>query len=349
MSAAKPRAHAVLSASTAKQWLHCPPSARLCETLPDTASDYAEEGRLAHAIAELRLRGHYESIRTEAWPLAVPSVGGADAVKASKRPASAAKTRKSRRQMDKLKAHRLYNAEMEGYLDVYVDHVVHTALALPYPPALDIEARLDFSTWVPQGFGTVDAVLLAPGVLHIHDLKYGKGVPVKAEWNPQMMLYALGAIAAYDFLYDVAEVRMSIVQPRRECISTWSISKVELLRWAEQMLRPAAQLAWEGKGNFHPGQWCRFCRAAATCRARAEAALRADAGHEDHPDAPVLTLEEIGPILRQAQDLARWVKQLEDYALDQCLRGNDIPGLRVTQGRSQRRLDLDRALPVLAA
>jgi len=230
------RAHALLSASSAHRWLHCPPSARLEETFENTTSVFAEEGTAAHALAEHKLRVFLGQ--------------------KSQRPES---------DFD--------SADLQYYTDMYAEYaaeLITAARAGCKDPIVLLEQRLDYSCYVPEGFGTGDLIIVADGILDIVDLKYGKGVAVSAEDNPQMKLYALGALALFDSLYDIQVVRMSICQPRLENVSTYEITVDELTAWAEKELRPKARLAISGEGEFLPGEHCRFCRARQTCRARAE-------------------------------------------------------------------------------
>ncbi len=313
-------AHALLSASGAHRWKHCTPSARLEATLPEKNSVYADEGRLAHEIGELKLRKQFIE------------------------PMSA---RVFASRLKKLKDDLLYEEEMLRYTDVYVEYiagVVHSYSAKPY---VAVEKRLDFSAYVPEGFGTGDCIIIGGKTLHVIDFKYGKGVPVYAEDNPQMMLYALGAYVDYSFLYGIETVKMVIMQPRLDNISEWQIQVSDLLAWGEE-LKPIAQKAFAGEGEFVPGDHCQFCRAKALCRARSEFNL----GLEDYKfmTPPIISNEEVGAILQKAQLLAKWAKDLEEYALAECLAGNDIAGWKAVHGRSTRAFtDTDAAFKTLIA
>ena len=229
--------------------------------------------------------------------------------------------------------------EMDGHTDGYVQYVLETLAEAKKrcPDAiLLIEQRLDFSCWVPDGFGTGDALIVADDELHIIDLKYGQGIVVEAERNPQMMLYALGALNIFDGLYDIRTVSMTIYQPRRENISTWSISVADLKDWAENTLKPLADLAFQGKGDYHPGTWCVFCKAAVRCRARAEANL--ELAKLDFALPPLLTDAEIGEVLGKLDDLIKWADELKTYALDGALhQGKQWPGWKLVEGRSVRK------------
>jgi hypothetical protein len=314
-----PGKHALLGASGASRWLTCTPSARLEETLPEKPSEYAAEGSLAHEIAELKLRKKFIE------PIGVKAFNS---------------------RLKKFKENPLYQDEMLKYTDDYVDYisgVVHGYEATPY---LAIEKKLDYSSYVPEGFGTGDCIIIGGNTMHVIDLKYGKGVPVSAVDNPQMALYALGAYSAYSILYQIETVRLVIVQPRLDNISEWEIAMDDLLYWATNTVMGAAEKAFKGKGDFVPGDHCRFCRAKALCRARSEFNTTIEENYPVKP--PLITNDEVGQILERARDLAKWVKDLEEYALAECLAGNEIPGWKVVEGRSVRQFtDTDAAFKVL--
>ncbi|QNB48182.1 DUF2800 domain-containing protein [Thermanaerosceptrum fracticalcis] len=310
--------HALLSASSSHKWLICTPSARLEEKLPETKSEYAEEGRLAHAIAELKAKKHF----TE--PMGPKTFA---------------------RKLKALQENPLYQEEMLRHTDTYLDYLSGIAHGFSAPPYIAIEKRLDYSTYAPEGFGTGDCIIIGGNVMHIIDFKYGKGVPVSAERNPQMMLYALGAYAAYSILYQIETVKMAIIQPRLDVISEYEMPLADLLAWGES-IKPIAQKAFKGEGEFVSGEHCKFCRAKALCRARAEFNTSLEEYHGMKP--PLITNEEVGAILVRAQNLATWVKDLEEYALAECLKGNEIPGWKAVEGRSVRQFtDQDEAFKVL--
>lgn len=294
--------HAVLSASSAHRWLNCTPSARLELEFTDKETDAAAEGTAAHALAEHKLRRALKQ--------------------RSKRPVSQ------------------YNCdEMEEYTDDYVSFVLETLAEMKTSccdPIVLIEQRLDFSKYVPSGFGTGDCVIVADKTLHIIDLKYGQGILVEAENNPQMMLYALGALDLYDGLYDIERVSMTIFQPRRENVSTWTITAEHLKHWAEHTLIPKAQTAFEGGGKYCPGMWCTFCKAKVQCRARAEEKLQL-AQYEFAPP-PLLSDAEIEDILEKLDDLTKWANEIAAYAQDAALNhGKEWRGFKVVEGRSNRK------------
>lgn len=295
--------HALLSASSSKRWLNCTPSARLEEQFTkDTGSVYAEEGTAAHALAEHKLKRLLK--------------------------------RRSRRPVSD------YDCDdMEECTDEYVAYAmeqIERAKQSCKDPVVLIEQHLDYSAYVPEGFGTGDLVIVADGSLTVIDLKYGKGVAVEAEWNPQMMLYGLGALELFDAIYDIDTVRMTIYQPRLESVSTWEISVGDLMEWVEKELKPKAQLAIHGEGEFHCGSWCRFCKAKNTCRARAEEYLRL-AQMEFQPPA-LLSDEEIAEVLKVADDLAKWAADVYAFATDEAItHGKQWGGFKLVEGRSNRK------------
>lgn len=310
-----PEEHAFLSASGAQRWMHCTPSAMLEKQFPDNAGSYAAEGTLAHSLAELKLRKQFEIMKPSDY----------------------------KQQLAAIQADELYQPEMDGYTDTYVDYIRSLCMAFPAMPYVVIEKRLDFSHIVPDGFGTGDCVILYGDTLHICDLKYGKGVPVSAENNPQLRLYALGAIHEYSLLYDIKEVQMHIIQPRLDNTSTDVLTADALRQWGDSV-KPLAEQATNGTGEFHAGDWCRFCRAKAQCRARAVQMLEIG---EKRNDA-LLSDAEIGEILTAAQSLQSWVKSLEEYAEKQLIAGKEIPGWKLVEGRSNRTItDTDAAFQVL--
>ncbi|WP_036368414.1 DUF2800 domain-containing protein [Mobiluncus curtisii] len=296
-----PQKHALLSASSAHRWLHCPPSAKLTAGVTEAPSEAALQGTAAHALAEHKLR---RALKQQ-----------------SKRPVS-----------------KYEDDEMNTHTDDYVSYVLEQyeqAKQATPGAVIYIEQHLDFSNVVPGGFGTGDCLIVADGTLHVIDLKYGLGVLVEAEWNPQMMLYAIGALALFDALYDIEQVALTVFQPRRENVSTWTISVTELNKWAEQTLKPAAELAANGEGEFCAGSWCQFCKIASTCRARAEANLEL-AKFEFAPPAE-LSAGEVAEVLAQIPELTRWASDVQDYALSQALSGEQYEGFKLVAGRSIRK------------
>lgn len=315
------RDHALLGPSNAYQWAACPPSARLSEGLPDTGSEAAKEGTLAHELAELKLRNYFHSVNFGKRKLAA-------AVK-------------------KLKENPLWDDEMMGYTDGYMDYVKAAALSFPAEPTVAIEKKVDISEYVPECFGTADCLLIGSGIIHVIDFKYGKSPSgrVEAENNLQMQLYALGAWTASRMLYRVDRVRMSIVQPRLpDGITEWEIPLEKLLETGE-WIRERAQLAWKGEGEYHPDEkTCRFCKAKGRCRARAEKNLELAFAPAKGKLPPLISNEEMGKYLQQGQDVAKWLSDLQDCALQECLAGRDVPGWKAVEGRSTRKwTDMDAA------
>lgn len=298
-----PKAHAILSASSSHRWLNCPPSARLCETYEDKGSDYAAEGTDAHSLCEYKLR----------------KALGMCAVDPSEHLT-------------------WYSEEMEdcsnGYA-AYILELMEAAKETCADPVVLIEQRVDFSRWVEQGFGTSDAIIISDGTLRVIDYKHGLGVLVEADNNPQMMCYALGALELFDAIYDIDNVAMTVYQPRRQNISTFEMSKDDLYRWAEEVLKPTAELAFAGDGNFLCGEWCGFCKAKHECRARAEANLLL--AQYDFKLPPLLEDSEIEVILSRADQLVSWVNDIKEYALQQAISGKDWTGFKLVEGRSNRR------------
>lgn len=304
------RKHAILSASSSDRWLHCPPSARLCENYEDKGSDYAAEGTDAHTLCEYRLK----------LALGLPAE-------------------------DPIENLSWYNEEMEDCAAGYVSYVleqVETAKQVCADPIVLIEQRVDFSRWVEEGFGTADNIIIADGVLKICDYKHGRGVEVSATENPQMMCYALGALELFDDIYDIDTVSMTIFQPRRDNVSTYDISKEELYRWADEVLKPAAELAFSGDGNFLCGEWCGFCKAKHDCRARAEANM--ELAKYDFKLPPLLTDEEIGDVLARVDDLVSWASDIKEYALQQAISGKNWSGWKLVEGRSNRKYTNEAAV-----
>lgn len=305
--------HAVLSASGAHRWLNCLPSARLELEFVNNESSAAAEGTAAHALCEHKLNKALQM--------------------RSKRPVS------------------VYNSdEMEEHSDAYVEFVMEQleqAKQTCTDPLILIEQRLDFSCYVPQGFGTGDCIIIADKKLHIIDFKYGMGVLVDAVDNPQMKLYALGALEIYDSLYDIEEVSMTIFQPRRENVSTWTIRVEDLKDWAEKELKPRAKKAYDGEGEYLPGEWCTFCRAAVKCRARAEEKLKLAQSEFKLP--PLLTDSEIEEVLSKLSDLTKWANEIIAYATDAAVNhGKEWHGFKVVEGRSVRKFKDEDAVAEVA-
>ena len=302
--------HAVLSASSSERWLNCPPSARLCEAYEDKGSDYAAEGTDAHTLCEYRLK----------QALGIPAE-------------------------DPIENLSWYNEEMEecaaGYA-AYVVELLETAKLTCSDPVVMIEQRVDFSRWVQDGFGTADCILIADGVLNIVDYKHGKGVEVSADGNTQLSLYSLGALEIFDGIYDIDRVCVHIFQPRKSNVVSSMMDKSDLYEWADTELTEKAKLAYEGQGSFSCGEWCRFCKAKAECRERAEANL-ALARYEFQSPA-LLDDEEIADILGKVDALTAWASDVKEYALQQAVSGKEWTGWKLVEGRSNRKYTSEAAV-----
>ncbi len=295
--------HALLSASASHRWLNCPPSVRLCESYEDKGSDYAAEGTDAHTLCEYKL-----------------------------------KTALGINAKDPTISLTYYNEEMEecanGYA-AYILELVESAKQNCTDPVILIEQRLDFSRYVEGGFGTGDCVVIADGTLHIVDYKHGQGVLVEAEDNPQMKLYALGALEIFDGIYDIDTVSMTIYQPRRDNVSTHTVFKESLYQWADEVLKPTAELAYAGEGEFNCGEWCQFCKAKHDCRARTERNM--ELARYEFKLPPLLSEDDVEDILGKIDDLISWASDIKDYALQAAISGKQWNGWKLVEGRSNRK------------
>lgn len=326
-----PEKHALLSASSASRWLNCTAAPRFEEGLPESTSTYAEEGRLAHAIAELKVLKKFTVMTGRTYTT----------------------------RLNKLKKDALYDQEMDKTTDLYLEHLTEQAMSYDSAPTVAAEVKVDFGEYVPEGFGTCDCVMIGGDTLSITDYKHGKGVPVSAVGNPQMRLYALGALKRYAPVFGdtIKQVRMTIDQPRLDSYTSDLITVEELKAWGES-IKPIAQKAFSGLGEFVPGEHCRFCRGKAQCRARANV----NTALEDFKDcvlpgkpvlddlAHILTDAEIGDLLIRGQQLVQWYKDLEEYATKALLDGKPIEGWKLVAGRSNRTFtDQDAAIKAVIA
>ncbi len=326
-----PEKHALLSASSASRWLVCTAAPRFEEGLPESTSTYAEEGRLAHAIAELKALKKFTVMTSRTYTT----------------------------RLNKLKKEALYDPEMDKTTDLYLEHLTEQAMLYDSSPTVAAEVKVDFGEYVPEGFGTCDCVMIGGDTLSITDYKHGKGVPVSAVGNPQMRLYALGALKRYAPVFGdtIKRVRMTIDQPRLDSYTSDIITVEELKAWGES-IKPIAQKAFSGLGEFVPGEHCRFCRGKAQCRARANV----NTALEDFKDcvlpgkpvlddlAHTLTDAEIGDLLIRGQQLVQWYKDLEEYATRALLDGKPIEGWKLVAGRSNRTFtDQDAAIKAVIA
>lgn len=305
-----PTNHSMLSASSSGRWTKCPPSAKLNAPIEDTGSEFAREGTCAHELCEYKVRRLLGE-----------------------------KVQNPTENLD------FYDSEMESCSDEYTSYIaeqVAKAKERCKDPIVLVEQKLDFSRYVPDGFGTGDCVIVGDDTLEIVDFKYGKGIEVSAVNNSQMMLYALGALELFDSLYDIEKISMSIFQPRLSNISEWQISKAELLDWAESTLKPIAELAAKGEGEFKAGEHCRFCKVKATCRKRAEYNL--ELAQYDFAVPNTLEPTEVSAILTKADELTAWVNDVKEYAMQQALSGVNFDGFKVVEGRSVRKYKDEKAV-----
>ncbi|WKY46025.1 DUF2800 domain-containing protein [Eubacteriaceae bacterium ES2] len=298
-----PNKHAVLSASSSHRWLECPPSALICSKIGDITSDFAMQGTDAHSLCEHKL-----------------------------------KIALGQKSDDPAAELQYFDAEMAECSDMYAQYVLEQLAAAKEKckdPIVLIEQRLDFSKWVPEGFGTGDCVIVADEMLTVIDFKYGVGILVEAEKNPQMMIYALGALLLYENIYDFHTISMTIFQPRRDNVSTYTVSKEELQQWADEVLAPTAQLAAKGQGEYKAGDHCQFCKIKATCRKRAEYNL--ELARYDFEMPSTLEDDEIEAILSKVDVLVSWAGDIKAYALKQAISGKEWKDWKIVEGRSNRK------------
>lgn len=311
-------AHALLSPSAAHRWINCAAAPRLEANVEDSGSSYAAEGTLAHAYCAKKLKEY----------IGLPTNGEQEEIAALNE--------------------QYHTGEMDEYTDTYkviVLEKLNEALDKTKDAQLLIETRLDFSEYVPEAFGTADAIIIADGCMEVIDFKYGKGVRVSAEHNPQMMIYALGAYDKFSFDYRIERVRMTIVQPRIDNLSEFELSVSDLMAWTDETLRPAAKAAYDGKGKQNPGKWCQFCKVKSSCRALANQCTQMAADYADK----ILTAEELATeVLPKLATVKTWLAGIEDYALQQALAGVELPGWKLVEGRSVRKItDQDGAAAAL--
>ena len=291
------RAHALLSASSASRWLACPPSAVAAEAYTNEGTEFTREGTLAHEVAELYAKGKYIT----------PSENRASEITLE-----------------------MIECAM-GYADYIQEQIKHDdAIVL-------LEQRVDFSPWVPDGFGTCDCIILQGETMTVIDYKYGVGVPISAEDNPQMKLYALGALNDFGLAYDVTHIEMHIYQPRINNISDCALMVEDLLEWAEQTVKPIAQKAVEGKGDYKAGEWCKFCPHAGRCRQLTEVCTEYVETHSLRVAVPVLAPHEVAEVLAMEPLVALWLKRVKAQALSTLMDGGEVPGWKVVEGKMGNR------------
>lgn len=303
-------AHAILSPSGASRWLACPPSAILEQQFPDSSGDAAAEGTLAHSLGELLIKRNLKMVMQ----------------------------RDFKKELAVIQANKFYNDAMFEYCEdyaVYVCEQYAKAQALTPDALIYLETRLDMTPWVPEGFGTGDVVIIADDVLVFIDLKYGKGVPVSAQENKQMMLYALGALHGFEHLYGINHVKMTIYQPRLDNIDVFTLNRNDLIVWAETELKPKAKQAFAGEGEFSPSESaCRFCRAKATCKALADYNLQL--AKHDFAEPKLLGDADIVDILGRTDLFTSWIKAVNEYAYASAMGGKVWEGYKLVEGRSNR-------------
>lgn len=300
-------AHALLSPSSASRWLNCTAAPHLEADMPDVSSGFAVEGTLAHAYCAKKLKT-FLGLSTEHEDKEIAELAD------------------------------YHTGEMDEYTDAYATIVIekyNAARAITPDAQLLVETRLDFSEHIPDSFGTADAIIIADGTMDVIDFKYGKGVSVSAFKNPQMQIYALGAYDKFSFEYRIDRVRMTIIQPRIDNLSDYELSVSDLMAWTDEVLTPRAQEAFSGKGTQTPGDWCRFCKVKSRCRALANQSLKTAL---EKPDPQLLNPQELADVLPKLETIKIWLTGIEEYALHTALSGTAVPGWKVVEGRSTRKI-----------
>lgn len=316
------RKHALLSASGASRWLNCTPSARLEESFESIQTSYAAEGTLAHEFADIGIRFA----------------------------ASMMPKREYNKAIDNLRKHYLYAADMEEEVQKHIDYVLEQfteAKRLTKDAVLVVEEKTDLTDYIEEGFGTCDSIIIADGVMEVIDLKYGKGVRVSSKDNSQLKLYGLGALRKYELMFDIKVIRLTIVQPRLDSISSWEISVDDLREWGDEVVKPKAEEAYSGEGTFTPGEWCRFCKAKAKCKAIAEENLKI--AKLDFADLAVpnvserlsaiteLTEPELLDIFEKSSQIEDWLASVKAHIMQLALEGKEWEGYKLVEGKSNRK------------
>lgn len=300
-------AHALLSPSSASRWLNCTAAPHLEADMPDVSSGFAVEGTLAHAYCAKKLKT-FLGLPTEHEDKEIAELAD------------------------------YHTGEMDEYTDAYATIVIekyNAARAITPDAQLLVETRLDFGEHIPDSFGTADAIIIADGTMNVVDFKYGKGVSVSAFKNPQMQIYALGAYDKFSFEYRIDRVRMTIIQPRIDNLSDYELSVSDLMAWTDEVLTPRAQEAFSGQGTQTPGEWCRFCKVKSRCRALADQSLKTAL---EKPDPQLLNPQELADVLPKLETIKIWLTGIEEYALHTALSGTAVPGWKVAEGRSTRKI-----------
>ena len=315
----KQRAHALLSASGASRWINCTPSPRIEEKFKEKpSSSFAEEGTLAHEFGDIGLRVISGQMPKKDY----------------------------NKELKVLHAHELYTPEMTVEVQKYIDFVMEEFMvankATDGGALLLIEQKVDLTEYIPDGFGTNDTIIIADGVLRVYDLKYGKGIRVMADDNPQLKLYGLGALLEHELAYDFDQVELGIIQPRLDHVSTWRISADDLREWGESVVKPKAKEAFAGAGVCNPGDWCRWCKAKARCKALTDQNL-AIAKHE-FADPKLLTDDQVLEVFNQIPELTSWANAVGDFILGEALEGKVWEGYKLVEGRSNRKWSDDKAV-----
>jgi len=303
------RAHALLSASGASRWINCTPSPRLEEGFANESSSFAEEGTLAHEFAELILSDRIADTPIQFY----------------------------KQKFKDLAAKEYFCDEMIEYVNNHIDYVLEQfAEAKRKTPdaILLIEQKVDITHLIEEGFGTCDVIIIADGTLEVIDLKYGLGVRVSAEDNSQLKLYGSGALEAYDLMYDIHTVRMTITQPRMDSISSWEISAEDLRQWGEEVVKPKAQIAYAGEGEQVTGEWCKFCKASPRCKAQADKAL--ELAKLDFAEPMLLTDAQLIEVYAQSPQVTKWLTAVTDYLYKEALAGKKWEGYKLVDGQNRR-------------
>lgn len=305
------RAHALLSASGASRWMNCTPSARLEENVAEgKSSDFAEEGTLAHELAEIGVLFDRQMMKLTEY----------------------------RKRYHKLIQHRLYHPEMDIYVQEYRDYITeryNTMRKIDPNTSIMVEEKINLTQYIPEGFGSNDCIIVCDELIEVIDLKYGKGIKVDADDNSQLKLYALGAMNQVSLLYEMLDVKLTIVQPRLDHISTWEIEAEDLIKWGNEVVKPLAEKAFKGEGKTCAGDWCQWCKVQARCDALAEQAKKL--AQRQFSDDRLLSLEELVELRESFGYISKYIKNVDEHLMSVALNGEKVPGLKLVEGRSVRK------------